>query len=41
MARRAGFDGVEVYGGNGYLIDQLLRDGSNRRTDRYGGNAPN
>jgi N-ethylmaleimide reductase len=41
MAMRAGFDGVEVHGGNGYLIDQFLRDGSNLRTDRYGGSAQN
>lgn len=33
----AGFDGVEVHGANGYLVDQFLRDGSNRRTDAYGG----
>src|SRR5579859_5292430 len=37
----AGFDGVELHGANGYLIDQFLRDGSNRRTDRYGGTAQN
>jgi len=33
----AGFDGVEINGGNGYLVDQFLRDGTNRRTDDYGG----
>ena len=40
-ARQAGFDGVELHGANGYLVDQFLRDGANRRTDRYGGSAGN
>ena len=37
----AGFDGVEVHGANGYLIDQFLRDGANQRTDSYGGSTAN
>jgi N-ethylmaleimide reductase len=40
-AKEAGFDGVEVHGANGYLIDQFLRDGSNHRTDAYGGSVEN
>jgi N-ethylmaleimide reductase len=40
-ARQAGFDGVELHGANGYLVDQFLRDKSNQRTDRYGGSALN
>jgi len=40
-AKAAGFDGVEVHGGNGYLIDQFLQDGSNKRTDSYGGSPEN
>src|ERR1700709_457578 len=40
-ARAAGFDGVELHGANGYLHDQFLQDGSNNRTDAYGGSAEN
>jgi len=40
-ARKAGFDGVELHGANGYLLDQFTRDGTNRRTDAYGGSVEN
>lgn len=40
-AKRAGFDGVEVHGANGYLLDQFLQDSSNKRTDQYGGSIEN
>jgi len=40
-AKAAGFDGVEVHGANGYLLDQFLQDGTNHRTDAYGGSLEN
>ena len=40
-AKEAGFDGVELHGANGYLLDQFLQDGTNRRTDDYGGSIEN
>lgn len=40
-AKAAGFDGVEVHGANGYLLDQFLQDGTNKRTDAYGGSIEN
>ena len=40
-ALEAGFDGVEIHGANGYLLDQFVRDGSNQRTDQYGGSVAN
>jgi N-ethylmaleimide reductase len=41
MAKAAGFDGVEVHGANGYLLDQFLKTGSNQRQDTYGGSTEN
>jgi N-ethylmaleimide reductase len=41
LALEAGFDGVDLHAANGYLLDQFLRDGSNRRTDQYGGSIRN
>jgi 2,4-dienoyl-CoA reductase-like NADH-dependent reductase (Old Yellow Enzyme family) len=40
-AQAAGFDGVEIHGANGYLLDQFLQDGSNKREDGYGGGIEN
>lgn len=41
LSKEAGFDGIEIHGGNGYLVDQFLRDGTNHRKDNYGGSVEN
>ncbi len=41
LAIEAGFDGVEIHGANGYLLDQFAKDGTNKRTDAYGGSIEN
>jgi 2,4-dienoyl-CoA reductase-like NADH-dependent reductase (Old Yellow Enzyme family) len=41
LCKEAGFDGVEIHGANGYILDQFIRDGCNQRTDEFGGSAEN
>ncbi|TMW69111.1 hypothetical protein Poli38472_001267 [Pythium oligandrum] len=41
LAKQVGFDGVEIHGGNGYLVDQFLQSATNKRTDQYGGSIEN
>ncbi|TMW68979.1 hypothetical protein Poli38472_001135 [Pythium oligandrum] len=41
LAKRAGFDGVEIHGGNGYLVDLFLQSATNKRSDKYGGSIEN
>jgi 2,4-dienoyl-CoA reductase-like NADH-dependent reductase (Old Yellow Enzyme family) len=40
-AKQAGFDGIEIHGANGYILDQFLTDYTNNRTDQYGGSTEN
>ena len=41
LAKESGVDGVQLHGANGYILDEFLRDGSNHRTDKYGGSIEN
>ena len=41
LSKQAGFDGVEIHGANGYIVDQFLQSKTNKRTDKYGGSMEN